>query len=220
MALADVPQDAKGKAIKINITFDVTTRSDSFINSKNHIVSLNEIATKVKQKIPLISKPLLDNLDPLVLYRSCLANYESIKRSNKQYNEKAALMENKKYDGLLLPRLHRLPFALPSPLHNAAANFNITLTDAFIPTYYFILQQGFILDAINQLQEFLRKSLSGADGRDWLVVLGEWAQIEVLISFGVALAWTILDLISYIRIQSYHGLSRSFAYFFVAWLLI
>lgn len=63
-----------------------------------------------------------------------------------------------------MPRLHRLPFDLPQPIHEAAGNFNITLTDNFVPTFYFILQQGLLLDKINQLQNFLKISIG--DGVD------------------------------------------------------
>jgi hypothetical protein len=82
----------KNKAMKINITFGVVTRSDAFINSKNHIVSLNEVATKIKQKISLITRPIGDNIDPLLIYRTLLANYDAIKRANKQYSEKIAII--------------------------------------------------------------------------------------------------------------------------------
>jgi hypothetical protein len=92
LPLADMDKETKNKAMKINITFGVVTRSDAFINSKNHIVSLNEVANKIKQKIPLITKPIADNIDPLLIYRILIANYDAIKRANKQYNEKIAII--------------------------------------------------------------------------------------------------------------------------------
>lgn len=72
-------------------------------------------------------------------------------------------MENRKYDGLLVPRLHRLPFSLPLIINETASKLNISLTDTFIPTYYYILQQGFILDNINNLQNFIRRKIKDVE---------------------------------------------------------
>lgn len=83
-------------------------------------------------------------------------NFDRIKQSNKQYLEKATLMANKKYKSLLLPRLHHIPYALPEAARQLAASYNISLADNVVPTYYYILQQGFILDIINQVQNYLR----------------------------------------------------------------
>jgi hypothetical protein len=96
----------------------------------------------------------------LQIYRSIFYNFDKIRLANKQYNERAALMRNKNYDGLLLPRLHLVPFPLPAIIHKYVESKNISLADAFIPTYYYILQQGFILDSINQLQNYLRSTVS------------------------------------------------------------
>jgi hypothetical protein len=41
LPLSDMSKEMKSKSMKINITFAVVTRSDAFVNSKNHIVSLN-----------------------------------------------------------------------------------------------------------------------------------------------------------------------------------
>jgi hypothetical protein len=84
--LADMSKEAKSKAIKINITFTVAARSDAFINSKNHIVSLNEVAGKIKQRIPLVARPLGDNIEPILIYRSLLFNFEAVKKATKTYN--------------------------------------------------------------------------------------------------------------------------------------
>jgi hypothetical protein len=52
----------KGSPIKINITFAVIARSDAFIAAKDQIVSLNEVAAKVRQRIPLITRPISEEI--------------------------------------------------------------------------------------------------------------------------------------------------------------
>lgn len=84
--LADMSKEEKSKAIKINITFTVVARSDAFINSKNHIVSLNEVAGKIKQRIPLLTRPFGDNIEPIQIYKSLLYNFDSVKKAAKSYN--------------------------------------------------------------------------------------------------------------------------------------
>jgi hypothetical protein len=84
--LADMTKEAKSKSLTVNITFTVAARSDAFISTKNHIVSLNEVAGKIKQRIPLIARPIGDNIEPILLYKSLLFNYDSVKRATKLYN--------------------------------------------------------------------------------------------------------------------------------------
>lgn len=154
--ISDLTAEMKKQPMSINVSFALLTRSDALITLKNHIVSLNEMAGKVKERIPLISRSLEDSIDPLWILKGIMMNFDRIKQSNKQYLERATLMANKKYESLLLPRLHHIPYALPEAAHQLASSYNISLLDNVVPTYYYILQQGFILDTINQVQNYLR----------------------------------------------------------------
>lgn len=56
--ISDLTADTKKQPMTINVSFALLTRSDALITLKNHIVSLNELAGKVRERIPLISKSL------------------------------------------------------------------------------------------------------------------------------------------------------------------
>ena len=56
--ISDLTAELKKQPMSINVSFALLTRSDALITLKNHIVSLNEMAGKVKERIPLISRSL------------------------------------------------------------------------------------------------------------------------------------------------------------------
>jgi hypothetical protein len=58
---------------------------------------------------------------------------------------------------------------------DSAKKLNVTLTDTYVPTFYFILQQGFMLDTINTLQDYIKKNLDDKADRDWMSLISQWA---------------------------------------------